>query len=591
MVTCSCLASSGQPRPARSARRLCLTTLLLFAAAAVLVSPAAGRPPEKRKAPAAAAVPTLALSPTSGQVGSSVTATGAGYPRKSTGTITFDGLQVGTYSVPSSGKWSSGFTVPAHAPGSAVVTAGPASGVFTVTKTPDTTRPTAPGNLTATTGDGSVALHWDASTDNVAVTGYRVLRGGGLVATVGASTTTYTESGLINGSTYSYTVEAFDAAGNISPDSNVASVTPQAAADTTAPSVPSGLAAAAGNQQVALSWNASTDPDDSVALYRVYRDGTLIASPTATSYTDGGLTNGTMYGYAVSAVDSHGNESAKSVTVSAMPTAPPTGNDTCGQQLGTAPPSTWSHVVWIVMENRDYSQIIGNSAAPYENLLASNCGLATNFTAETHPSLPNYIAMTSGSTQGVTDNGNPSSHPLAVPSIFSQEPGGASRSLEESMPFNCYTSDSGTYRIHHNPMPYYINLGTDCANYDVPLGAIPDVSAAFTFVTPNNCNNMHDCSISTGDSWLAAFIPKIVSTSDYQAGRTAIFLTFDENDGTAGNHVMTEVLSAHTTPGARSSAAYNHYNMLATTEDMLGVARLGNAVGAASMAQPFGLQG
>jgi len=103
------------------------------------------------------------------------------------------------------------------------------------------------------------------------------------------------------------------------------------------------------------------------------------------------------------------------------------------------------------MENHSYGQIVGSSDAPYLNKLAGQAGLATSFYAEAHPSLPNYIAMTSGSTQGITDDNPPADHPLSVPSIFSLLPSGESRSLEESMPANCSRTDSGTTRSATTP--------------------------------------------------------------------------------------------------------------------------------------------
>jgi phosphatidylinositol-3-phosphatase len=243
-----------------------------------------------------------------------------------------------------------------------------------------------------------------------------------------------------------------------------------------------------------------------------------------------------------------------------------------------------------VFENHSYSQIIDSSSAPYINQLAAQCGLATNFYAEAHPSLPNYIAMTSGSTQGITDDNGPGSHPLDVPSIFSQLPAGGSRSLEESMPSNCLSSDSGDYAVRHNPEAYYTNLGTDCANFDVPLGSTPDISAEFTFVTPNLCDDMHDCSVSTADTWLSNFLPGILSSPEYQSGATAIFITWDEDDGSSGNHVATLVLSSATPVGARSATSFDHYSMLRTTEELLGITTyLGGAATAASMRDPFGL--
>jgi hypothetical protein len=358
---------------------------------------------------------------------------------------------------------------------------------------------------------------------------------------------------------------------------------------------PTNLAATGGDQKVTLTWIASSSR--SVGGYRVYRqnsDGTWPATATATTsassttYTDAALTNGTTYTYRVTTIDttSPPNESAPSNTASATPAAAAAGP--CGS--AASPPATYDHVVWVVMENHSYAQIIGSPSAPYINQLASQCGSASNFAAESHPSLPNYIAMTSGSTQGITDDNGPASHPLNVASIFSQLPGGQSRSLEESMPSTCFLSDSGQYAVRHNPEAYYTNLGSDCANYDVPLAATPDLSAKFTFVTPNLCNDTHDCSVQTGDSWLQGFLPKVFSSAQYQAGKTAVFLTWDENDGSAGNHIATLVMAPSVVPGTTSSTAFTHYSMLRSTEELLGLgAFLGNAATATSMRPAFNL--
>src|SRR4051812_20938754 len=131
--------------------------------------------------------------------------------------------------------------------------------------------------------------------------------------------------------------------------------------------------------------------------------------------------------------------------------APPPPPGTCGS--APAPPA-WQHVVWIVMENKDYSQVVGSPDAVYVNELADACGLATQYQAVAHPSLPNYVALTSGDTQGVKDDSGPDAHPLAVPSIFSQL-GGDWRALQETMPDNCARSDAGRYAVHHNPAVYY----------------------------------------------------------------------------------------------------------------------------------------
>ncbi len=276
------------------------------------------------------------------------------------------------------------------------------------------------------------------------------------------------------------------------------------------------------------------------------------------------------------------------------PPPPPTSG--CGTKTG--PPATYAHVIWIWMENRGYGQIIGSSAAPYINSLAQGCGLATNYSAVTHPSLPNYIAATSGNTWGISDDNPPSSHPLGVNSIFQQA--GSAGSYEESMPSNCALFSSGTYAVKHNPEAYYTNIRTACASDDVPMGTTASgafASAlaagtlpAFSFVTPNLCNDMHDCSIQTGDAWLQSWVPKIFASPSYQAGNTVLVVTWDEDDGHSGNHVATIVASPYTAPGTQSAAAFTHYSLLRTTEELLGIPTfLGNAASAASMRSAFGL--
>jgi phosphatidylinositol-3-phosphatase len=251
-------------------------------------------------------------------------------------------------------------------------------------------------------------------------------------------------------------------------------------------------------------------------------------------------------------------------------------------------PKRVRHVVWILMENHSYDQIIGSSDAPYINRLAHDCGLAADYEAISHPSLPNYVALTSGSTQGITDDDGPSSHPLRVPSIFSQL-GGAWRALDQSMPSACDQSDSGQYAVRHNPATYYTNIRGVCRRRDVPLGNRPNLSARFTFVTPNVCDDMHSCPRQDGDAWLAGFVPNILRSRDYRAGKTVVFITWDEGSG--DNHVATLVLSRYTRPGTVSRKAFNHYSLLRTTESLLGIReKLGQAATASDMRSAFHLR-
>jgi hypothetical protein len=255
----------------------------------------------------------------------------------------------------------------------------------------------------------------------------------------------------------------------------------------------------------------------------------------------------------------------------------------------TRPPATYHHVVWIVMENQAYSSIVGSPKAPYINWLRSRCASATRFFAERHPSLPNYIAMTSGSTHAITDDLGPSAHRLQGRSIFSQVGASGWRALQESMPSPCRLGDAGAYAVRHDPATYYTGLRAACRSRDVALRAAADVSARFTFVSPNLCHDMHDCSVGVGDSWLGRVLPRIFAGSTYRAGRTAIFLTWDEDDRSASNHIATLVIAPSVRAGATSATRFDHYSMLRTTEQLLGLGYLGAASRASSMRRAFSL--
>jgi phospholipase C len=260
------------------------------------------------------------------------------------------------------------------------------------------------------------------------------------------------------------------------------------------------------------------------------------------------------------------------------------------------------------MENHSFAGIVGSPQAPYLNGLIAKCGLATNYHNITHPSLPNYIAATSGLgyskiTQFHSDCRPSPSCSTTAKSVFGQAPSWAA--YEESMPINCLNTNSGQYAVRHNPPPYYTELA-GCAADDVPYtrlatdlanGTLP----AFAFVTPNLCDDMHNCPVASGDAWLKAQLPAILSSAEYAAGGMAVFVTWDEGAGGSSNqcaanrtdqgcHVATIVVSPSTPVGATSDTLFNHYSLLRTTEEMLGITRyLGKAGSAASMRQAFNL--
>ncbi len=195
----------------------------------------------------------------------------------------------------------------------------------------DTSAPSSPTGLTATAASTSqINLAWSASSDNVAVTGYRIYRNGAQIATT--ASTSFGNSGLSPSTTYTYTVRAYDAAGNLSGASNSASATTQSSApapDTTAPGAPPALTGTAtSTSQLSLSWGAATD-NVGVTGYRVYRGSIQVATTSATSrtYNDSGLAAGTAYTYSVRAYDAAGNlggpSSVTVTTQSGSPTPPP----------------------------------------------------------------------------------------------------------------------------------------------------------------------------------------------------------------------------------------------------------------------------
>ncbi len=184
---------------------------------------------------------------------------------------------------------------------------------------PDTTAPSVPTGLTGTgTSTSQISLSWTASSDNVAVAGYKIYRNGTQVGT--SATASFQDSGLALSTSYTYTVSAYDAASNNSAQS--ASAVASTLPDTTAPSVPTNLATqVVSSTQVNLTWTLSTD-DVSVTGYKIYRDNALINTVTVTPVQDAGLTPGTTYSYAISAIDAAGNESAKTTPITATTPVP-----------------------------------------------------------------------------------------------------------------------------------------------------------------------------------------------------------------------------------------------------------------------------
>ena len=249
------------------------------------------------------------------------------------------------------------------------------------------------------------------------------------------------------------------------------------------------------------------------------------------------------------------------------------------------------------MENKNLEALLDSREAPYLDGLAESCGSASKYVDHgVHPSLPNYIAATSGATQGIHDDAAPNKHPLKVDNIFRQvrAVGKTARSYVESMPDNCSLQSTDLYAVKHNPAAYYVG-GDDraaCELDDVPfdefLGDLRSELPAFASITPDLCNDMHDCSIGTGDAWLQIVVGAITGSDVYREGRTVVFIVFDESQGKG---VMPFVAIAPTiVAGTVVDTQLDHYSVLAFTEDALGIsARLGGAAKAADLGASFGI--
>jgi phosphatidylinositol-3-phosphatase len=300
-----------------------------------------------------------------------------------------------------------------------------------------------------------------------------------------------------------------------------------------------------------------------------------------------------------------GTQSAHAASVSL---SAPSASHPCGTE---AKAGTIKHVIFIVLENHSYGAILGSSQAPYFNTLAKDCGVATNYHNITHPSLPNYIAATSGlplsSLQKFVSDCSPSSScDTPTKSIFGQ--GETWKSYEESMPSNCDHSNSGNYAVRHNPAAYYTTLG-GCSSNDVSYSQLATDLAnnqlpAFSFITPNLIDDMHNGTVADGNSWMSKNLPTILNSAEYKNGSTVIFITFDEgsdvgsyadgencatNTSDTSCHLPTFVISPSTRVGARSGTLFNHYSLLGTAEQLLHLSKLGQAADYPTMVSAFNL--
>jgi hypothetical protein len=268
-------------------------------------------------------------------------------------------------------------------------------------------------------------------------------------------------------------------------------------------------------------------------------------------------------------------------------------------KASAVPGSSRSHVAVLVLENKEYGQVIGNPAAPYLNSLARHYALATRYYGVTHPSLPNYLALTAGTTFGVHHDCTSCS--FGGPNLMTQlnSTGFSWRSYVGGVPSSCYLGARATSYVKAlNPFVYFRSItggASGCSNVvplshlsaDLQTGNLPD----FSWITPSMCQDTHHCSVGTGDRFLSQLVPPLVQGLGPHG---ALFILWDEGatnrgpGGTrnSGGHVPAIVVGPDVRPGTRITTPMNQYTALRQLESAFGVPPLRHARSAPP--DPFG---
>lgn len=242
-----------------------------------------------------------------------------------------------------------------------------------------------------------------------------------------------------------------------------------------------------------------------------------------------------------------------------------------------------SYVTIVIMENRDYASIIGSSQAPYiNNTLVPISALMTNSHAIGHPSEPNYLALFSGSTQGVSDDSCP--HTFSAANLGSELIAAklTFAGYSESMPSNGFTgctSPNGLYARKHNPWVNFSNVPakSNLVYKKFPVKKMPTVS----IVVPNLCDDMHDCSTQAGDTWLSQHLPAIIKWDTAHNG--LLILTWDEASPDNGGNPIATLLTGPMITAGQYSQNITHYDVLRTIEDIYGLTCTANACSAGDL--------
>lgn len=285
-------------------------------------------------------------------------------------------------------------------------------------------------------------------------------------------------------------------------------------------------------------------------------------------------------------------------------------------QIGTVtpppppPPTTGTikHLFYIVLENESVTAVNGSSAPYLMSVVKSKGVNLTNFWAATspakwkggssavHPSLPNYLAMISGSEFGIRDDAGPGSHTSIAGNStivrLLKSKGVSWKGYMESMSSPCAKSNTGSYAVRHDPFVYFSDVTGDsayCASHVVNLSQLTTDIAnnavpKYCFITPNVNSDGHDTSVSYSDNWLKGFLPKLLAIPD-----SVIVVTYDED---SSNHIFTAMIDTTggklLKVGTSVATLYDVYCMLATIEKIFGLGNLGRSdMNAPIISAPF----
>ena len=256
-----------------------------------------------------------------------------------------------------------------------------------------------------------------------------------------------------------------------------------------------------------------------------------------------------------------------------------------GAQAAKPPVPRFRHVVVVVMENKAKADVLGNQDAPYFNSLASRYAVLSHYGGIAHPSLPNYLALTSGSTHGIYTDCTGCVVSARNLADTLEQAHRTWKAYAEKLPRAGWTgAQAGLYVKRHVPFLYFRDVLRSPSrrrhvvpmrllSTDLAAGRLPD----FSLVVPDLCHDMHDCSVAEGDAWLGRFLPPLLRSA--RLAHSVIFVVFDESRGSQPWTALVPALAlgSMVKPGSEYARRTSHYGLLRTVEDAWGLPRLGQS--------------